>query len=155
MTVASHTANTYLRTRVMTASREELRLLLLEGAIKFASQARDGLLQKNYESVFSGTDSARNIIVELITTIREEPDPELAAKVRALYTFFYIRLTEASFEKDVEKFNEVINLLEYERETWVMLMEKLASDRASESALETADEFGAGSGDRGPISFEG
>jgi len=137
----------------MTASREELRLLLLEGAIKFVTQARDGLLARNFEQVFNGTDNARNIIVELITSVQSAPNPELAEKVRSLYTFFYVRLTEASFEKSVEKFEEIIGLLEYERETWVLLMNKVASEKGSETP-EASDESTQGSAGA-PFSVEG
>ncbi len=153
MTAAASTANAYLRTRVMTASREELRLLLLEGAIKFARQAHEGLIAKNFEQVFSGTDNARNIVMELITTIRSEPNPELADQVRALYTYMYVRLTEASFEKDLAKFDEVLKLLDYERETWIMLMDKLAAERGDAPA-EPAEEAPAPAR-RGPLSIEG
>ncbi|MBX3389009.1 MAG: flagellar protein FliS [Phycisphaeraceae bacterium] len=154
MSVATHSANSYLRTRVMTASREELRLLLLEGAIKFVMQAREGLLARNFEQVFSGTDNARNIIVELITGVQSAPNPDLAERVRSLYTFFYVRLTEASFEKSVEKFDEVIGLLEYERETWVLLMEKVAAEKAGvERAV--ADSLPEGEPGSGPFSVEG
>jgi flagellar protein FliS len=153
MTAAASTANAYLRTRVMTASREELRLLLLEGAIKFARQAREGLLAKNFEQVFSGTDNARNIVMELITTIRSEPNPELAEQVRALYTFMYVRLTEASFEKDLTKFDEVLGLLDYERETWIMLMSKLAAERGDAPA--EPSEAAPAPARRGPLSIEG
>ncbi len=153
MTAAASTANAYLRTRVMTASREELRLLLLEGAIKFARQAREGLIGRNFEQVFSGTDNARNIVMELITTIRSEPNPELADQVRALYTYMYVRLTEASFEKDLAKFDEVLKLLDYERETWIMLMDKLAAERGDAPA-EPAEEAPAPAR-RGPLSIEG
>lgn len=154
MSVATHSANSYLRTRVMTASREELRLLLLEGAIKFVMQAKEGLIARNFEQVFSGTDNARNIIVELITGVQSAPNPELAERVRSLYTFFYVRLTEASFEKSVEKFDEVIGLLEYERETWLLLMEKVASEKSGveRSAVEPAP---AGDANPGPFSVEG
>lgn len=153
MTAAASTANAYLRTRVMTASREELRLLLLEGAIKFARQAREGLIGKNFEQVFNGTDNARNIVMELITTIRSEPNPELADQVRALYTYMYVRLTEASFEKNLEKFDEVLKLLDYERETWIMLMDKLAAERGDAPA-EPVEEVPAPVR-RGPLSIEG
>lgn len=153
MTAAASTANAYLRTRVMTASREELRLLLLEGAIKFARQAREGLTAKNFEQVFNGTDNARNIVMELITTIRSEPNPALADQVRALYTYMYVRLTEASFEKNLEKFDEVLKLLDYERETWILLMDKLAAERGDAPA-EAAEEVPA-PGRRGPLSIEG
>jgi flagellar protein FliS len=153
MTAAASTANAYLRTRVMTASREELRLLLLEGAIKFARQAREGLIGRNFEQVFSGTDNARNIVMELITTIRSEPNPELADQVRALYTYMYVRLTEASFDKNLAKFDEVLKLLDYERETWIMLMDKLAAERGDAPA-EPAEEAPAPAR-RGPLSIEG
>ncbi len=137
----------------MTASREELRLLLLEGAIKFVTQAKEGLLARNFEQVFTGTDNARNIIVELITSVQSAPNPELAEKVRSLYTFFYVRLTEASFEKSLEKFEEVIGLLEYERETWVLLMEKVASEKTSDisDAVDELPQTGQGA----PFSVEG
>lgn len=124
-------ANAYLRTRVMTASPEELRLMLLDGAIKFAQQGREGLAAKNYEMSFNGIDRCRNIILELIVTIREDVAPELAKNVKALYTFFYNELTSASMEKSVTKLDKVIELLNYERETWVLAMEKLAEERAS------------------------
>jgi len=153
MSALTQSANTYLRTRVMTASREELRLLLLEGAIKFVTQAKEGLLARNFEQVFTGTDNARNIIVELITSVQSAPNPELAEKVRSLYTFFYVRLTEASFEKSLEKFEEVIGLLEYERETWILLMEKVASEKTSDGpdAVDDLPQSGQGA----PFSVEG
>lgn len=135
----------------MTASREELRLLLLEGAIKFVTQAREGLLARNFEQVFNGTDNARNIIVELITSVQTSPNPELAEKVRSLYTYFYVRLTEASFEKSLEKFEEIIGLLEYERETWVLLMSKVASERAGDAPQVPEPVVGVGA----PFSIEG
>ncbi|HEX2837271.1 MAG TPA: flagellar export chaperone FliS [Phycisphaerales bacterium] len=123
-------ANAYLRTRVMTASPEELRLMLLEGAIKFARKGCEAVAAQRHEEAFTNLSSAREIILELLTTIRDEPNPELAANVRSLYTFLYTHLVEGSFERDTTKITKVAELLEYERETWVMLMQKLAEERA-------------------------
>lgn len=122
-------ANAYLRTKVLTASPEELRLMLLDGAIKFARQGRDGMARKDFEAQYNGISQCRDIVFELLTTIKGDIDPELAANVKGLYTFLYTHLTEASFEKSVEKLDKVIELLEFERETWVMLMQKLADER--------------------------
>jgi flagellar protein FliS len=124
-------ANAYLKTRVFTASPEELRLMLLDGAIKFANQGIDGLNRRDYEASFNGISQCRNIIFELMTTIRPDVDPELAGKVRSLYSFLYTQTIEASHEKSTEKLTKVVELLEYERETWVMLMQKLAEERAA------------------------
>lgn len=129
--MTSQSANAYLRTKVMSASPEELRLMLLEGAIKFARQGHDGLMRKDFEAMFNGISQCRSIVLELMTSIRGDVEPKLAEQVKAVYSFMYTHLLEASFEKDAEKAAKVIDLLEYERETWVMLMQKLASERAA------------------------
>jgi flagellar protein FliS len=128
---AANPANAYLRTRVLTASPEELRMLLLDGAIKFARQGRDGLAAKDYEASYNGISQSRNIVLELLTSVKPEHDPELAERVKALYTFLYVTMVEASMEKSVQKLDSVISLLEYERETWQMLMDQLAKERGT------------------------
>ncbi|GMV27495.1 MAG: hypothetical protein AMXMBFR58_35260 [Phycisphaerae bacterium] len=130
-TAATANANSYLRTRVLTASPEELRLMLLDGAIKFARQGREGLAKRDFEQMFNGLSQCRNIVTELIISVRPDPDPDLAEKVRSLYSYIHSQLVEASLSKSLEHADEAIRLLEFERETWVMLMTKLASERAS------------------------
>lgn len=122
-------ANAYLKTKVLTASPEELRLMLLDGAIKFARQGRDGVLRKDYEASYTGLSQARDIVMELLTTVREELDPPLGAQIKGVYTFIYTLLMEGSFEKDAVKCDKAIELLEYERETWALCMQKLAEER--------------------------
>jgi flagellar protein FliS len=116
---------------VLTAAPEELRLMLLDGAIKFARQGREGLAARNYEASYNGITASRDIVLELITTIKPEYDPELFERVKAVYTFIYTEMITASMEKSVPRLDRIIELLEYERETWVLLMSKLAAERAS------------------------
>ncbi len=124
-------ADSYLRTRVLTATPEELRLMLLDGAIKFAHQGLDGMQRKDFEAMYLGVSQCRNIVFELLTTIRTDADPELAANVRGLYTFMYTHLLEASHEKNAQKLERIIELLTYERETWALLMQKVSADKSS------------------------
>ncbi len=125
------TANAYLRTKVMTASPEELRLMLLDGALKFANQARVGLEKQHPEMIYEGFTQCRDIVLELTNTIKTEPAPEIAKSVRELYTYMYGELVKASIEKDIAILDAVIGLLEYERETWVLTMEQIARERES------------------------
>jgi flagellar protein FliS len=127
--VAPPQVNAYLRTRVMSAKPEELRLLLIEGAIKFAQQGKAGIENKQFEQAFAGLSQSREIVVELMTSIRSEPNPELADKVRAVLAYIYNQLIEGGFEKDIKKLDTAISLLEFERETWIMLMSKLSEER--------------------------
>lgn len=130
--------NAYLRTKVLTAPPEELRLLLLDGAIKFAAQGREGLAVKNYEMSFNGISQCRDIVVELMTTIAPSVDPELASNIRGVLSFIFTELTEASLEKNPARLDRVIEILRFERETWALAMQKLAKERATEGVVAPA-----------------
>ncbi|MBL4698079.1 MAG: flagellar export chaperone FliS [Phycisphaerales bacterium] len=146
----SNTANAYLRTKVMTASPEELRLMLLDGAVKFAYLARAGLEQAHPEMIYLGFTQCRDIVLELLNTIKTEPAPEIAQSVRELYTFMYSELIKASNDQDINKLNEIIGLLEYDRETWVLTMEQLVKEREAGMVIPAAAPVPA----RQPISFQ-
>ena len=103
--------------------------MLLDGAIKFARQGREGLANKDFEASYNGISQSRDIVLELLTAIKPEHDPELCERVKAVYTFMYSEMVSASMEKDIPKLDSVIKLLEYERETWSMLIDQLARER--------------------------
>jgi len=122
-------ANAYLRTKVMTASPAELRLLLFDGAIKFGEQSRDAITARDHEALYDAVTKCQNIVMELINTLRPELSPELCANLSALYTFIYGRLVKGSTERDTTAIDEALELLRFERETWVLLMEKLDEEQ--------------------------
>ncbi len=122
------TTNAYLRNKVFSATPAELRLMLLDGALRFCRVGREGLAAKNYEQSYNGLSNAKNILMELVTSLRDEIDPDLCAKLRGLYMFMYRRLVDANLEKNPAIVDEVVSLLEFERETWVLLMDKLARE---------------------------
>ncbi|MBX3365470.1 MAG: flagellar protein FliS [Phycisphaeraceae bacterium] len=131
-------ANTYLRTRVLTASPEELRLMLLDGAVKFARQGREAIERKDYEGIYSGVSQCRSIVAELITSIRDDVDPTLAERVRGVYMFLFRELLEVGMSRDGARLDRVIELLEYERETWALVIRKLTRERSVVTATESA-----------------
>ena len=123
--------NAYLRTQVMSASPAELRMMLLDGAVKFARQGRHGLAEKNHELVYTGFSQARAIVTELMTSMRHEVDPELCERVRSLYAYIFQELVGASLESDINRADKVIELLEFEAETWRMLLDKLKTEQGT------------------------
>lgn len=127
-------ANAYLRTQVMSATPAELRMMLLDGAVKFAKQGRQGLAEKNHELVYTGFSQARAIVTELMTSMRPEIDPDLCERVRSLYAFFFQELVAASLENDIARADKVIELLEFEAETWRLLMDKLKTEEPTTRA---------------------
>jgi flagellar protein FliS len=126
--------NAYQRTQVLTANPEQLRLLLLEGAVRFTRQGREAIEKKDYEAIYTGFTKARDIVVELMTAIRPDTEPTLRSKVQGLYGYIFRLLMDASFEKDVAKADEAIKLLDFECETWKLAMEKLKAERSHATA---------------------
>ncbi|MEE2972312.1 MAG: flagellar export chaperone FliS [Planctomycetota bacterium] len=129
-------AQAYLRTKVMSASPAELRLMLVDGAIRFAEQCRTGLQNRDFEQAFEGSRQCRAILTELLSGLKPEHDPLLCERLNSLYTFMISRMMEAMSERDHEIVASVVELLRFERETWQMVVDQLAQDGASDTAAE-------------------
>lgn len=149
--MTTDTATAYLRTRVLTANPEQLRLMLLEGAVKFANQGREGLATSAHEQAFTGLSRARDIVVELMTSIRPGTDAKLRERVQGLYAFIFKQLVDASFDKDVAKVDDAIRLLNYEVETWKLALEVVAQERGGAPTTASAP----GTGSRPALSIQG
>lgn len=119
--------NEYLRTKVMTASPAELRLMLIGGAIRFAEQARSGLIAGDHEQIYQGSSQCRAILTELITSLQPEVDPLLCERLIELYTYIYNQVVEAVSNRDPEVIAGVVELLVYEQETWELAIARLAA----------------------------
>ncbi len=134
--------NPYLKTRIMTASPEELRLMLYDGALKFANQAKIALVKEDFETSYNALMRAQKIVLELSTSLNHNVAPELCEKLSALYTYIYRLLVEANMHRHVKQVDEAIELLEYERETWQMLMQQL-TDQKGAAGSPPANDVGA------------
>ena len=129
---ASPQPNAYLKTRIMTASPAQLRGMLLDGAVRFARVGRDGLAEKDYENAYNGIHRCQKIIMELMDALDPSVDKDLCERLSGLYVFLYTQLMKAVTERDPAIVDEVIRLLEFEAETWQMLMNRLAEGEASD-----------------------
>lgn len=119
-------ANPYLKTKVMTASPAELRMLLFDGALKFAEKGRASIVAGDREAAFESVSRCQEILIELISGLAPEQAPDLCRRLSGLYTFMYTRLIEGLRTEDAAAVEDVIKLLAYERETWSMVLDKLA-----------------------------
>lgn len=130
----SQAAQNYLRTKVFTATPEQLQLMLYDGAIRFAEQARLALEQRNFEQSYSMISRVQKIITEMASTLKHEVFPELCGKLAALYNYVYRKLVEANVEHRLEPLDEALNILRYQRETWVLLLDQLGKSKAATAA---------------------
>lgn len=127
-------AQNYLRTKIFTATPEQLQLMLYDGALRFGEQARVALEQKNYEQSYNMISRIQKIITEMHSSLKPDVAPDLCKKMSALYNFIYMKLVDANTEHQISKLDEALNLLRYQRETWTMLMEQLGKTKAAAAA---------------------
>ncbi|MBX3396361.1 MAG: flagellar export chaperone FliS [Phycisphaerae bacterium] len=120
----------YLKNAVMTATPEQLQLMLYDGAIRFASQARDALARADYEESCEKLIRAQNIVLEMRNGLRHEVNATLCSQLASLYTFIYNRLVEANLKRSAGAIDEALKVLHHQRETWQLLIEKVKSERS-------------------------
>jgi flagellar protein FliS len=134
----SQAAQNYLRTRVMTATPEQLQMMLFDGALRFGEQARSALAEKNYEQTYNNISRVQKILTEMLSTLKHDVYPELCGRLAAIYKYVYKKLIEASVEHKSESLDEAMNLLKFQRDTWAMLMDQVGKAKAGAAATKMA-----------------
>lgn len=112
--------NQYMRSKIMTASKGELTLMLYEGAIKFCNMAIMCIEKKDIPGAHTNIKKAEAIIEEFMSTLdRKYP---VAQDFQNVYEYVYERLVQANLRKDPEILNEVLEHLRTMRDTWKEVM---------------------------------
>lgn len=121
--IAQNAYNQYRENSILTASPEELTLMLYNGLVKFIMRALDAVEKNRIEEAHSNIVRAQDIVQEFMLTLdRKYP---VAASLELIYDYMLRRLIEANIRKDAEILNEVLNMVRQLRDTWEQAM-KLA-----------------------------
>lgn len=124
-------ARNYLKTRVMTATPEQLQMMLYDGAIRYCEQAVPAIEKRDWEATYIAIGKAQKIVTQLITSLRHDVSPELCKTLAGLYTYIHRKLVDACTKHSMEALNEALKLLRHQRETWAMLMDQLGKKKAA------------------------
>ncbi len=119
----------------MTARPEQLQLMLYDGAIRFASQAREAIEKREIENSFNLLTRAQNIVREMENGLRHEVAPEICGQMASLYRFVFSRLVDANVNKDVQAVEDALKVLRHQRETWAILADKIQKAQNAESPV--------------------
>lgn len=115
---ASNGYNAYKNNSVNYASKEQLLLMLLEGAVKFTKIARQAIIDKDINKANTNLVKTQNIFYELITTLDVSKGGDWAPKLMSVYNFIVRRLIDANMKKDVAIIDEIMPLIENIKDTW-------------------------------------
>lgn len=112
----------YQNNSILTASPEELILMLYNGAIKFCNLAREAIEQKNVPKSHEYIVKAQNIIWELRVTLDKKYP--VAEDMERMYEFIYNLLVQANISKDKEKLETATQFIREFRDTWKEAIKK-------------------------------
>jgi flagellar protein FliS len=110
--------NTYKNNSVNFASKDQLLLMLVDGASKFSKIGRQAILDKDVKKAHENIVKTQNIFYELMVTLDVSKGGEWAESLMKVYDFIVRRLTDANMKKDILIMDEVIPLIEDVRDTW-------------------------------------
>src|SRR3954471_8442985 len=126
--------SSYLESKIRTAPPQRLHLMLIEGAIRFGRQAEEALRRGARVSAAAPLLRTIDIVGELLAAVRANKS-ELNKKIADQYWFLLRRVSEAKINSDAAPLSEALRLLNYERQTWQMLCDKLSADNQAGSAV--------------------
>lgn len=119
--MVNNAAQAYSTRKVETASPAELTLMLYEGAIKFCNIAFSAIEKKDYEKANLNIQKARNIIVELQSTLNHKYP--IAKEFDVIYDYIFHKLVDANVKKDTEPLEEALEQLRDMRDAWKEIMQ--------------------------------
>ncbi|RME59809.1 MAG: flagellar export chaperone FliS [Candidatus Dadabacteria bacterium] len=102
----------YKNVQITTTDKGRLLLMMYEGAIKFLRQAKSGLESNDIPKFCRFLSKAQAIIAELMNTLDFEKGGKIARDLDRLYDFMLFYLTEANLQRDAEKVQKVIELID-------------------------------------------
>ena len=134
----------YQQNQILSASPEQILVMLYDGAIRFTRQAMIGIEDGRASVKVEGISRAMAIISEFANTLDHEVGGEIAENLDALYSFMIRELTQANLNNDMQKLKIVEGLLVDLRQTWIEAIEiarKESSEQQSESKPMIPDDY--------------
>lgn len=107
----------YKQNSVNMASREQLLIMLVDGAVKYTKIARIAIEKKDIAKAHKELVRVQDIFTELMVTL-DRSAGDFTNDLYRLYDFIKSRLVQANIKKDVAIIDEVLPLIEEVRDMW-------------------------------------
>ncbi len=125
--------NAYTRVDVETASQGKIIVMLFNGAIKRAEEAKRQMERGDRQSVHNNLIRAQEIIAELRGALNMKAG-EIAVNLDRIYEYFQHLLITANIKKDPAPIDLAVEMMGDMRDTWQELFERIAREDQSRLA---------------------
>ncbi|MFL8675395.1 MULTISPECIES: flagellar export chaperone FliS [unclassified Clostridioides] len=109
--------NYYKQNSVFMASKEQLLLMLVDGAVKYTKIARISIVEKNMQRAHKELVRVQDIFTELMVTLNQNAG-QWAKDMYRVYDFVRYELSRANIRKDVQIIDNVLPVIEQIKDTW-------------------------------------
>jgi flagellar secretion chaperone FliS len=109
--------NAYRESAILTATPEQLVVMLYDGANRFLTQSAIAMRERRPALAGEKLRRAEAIIDELLATL-DMSVGQIAEQLQALYLFFKEHLSAARLEQSADKVEEVARLMRELRSAW-------------------------------------
>ena len=120
--------NAYKQNSVNMASKEQLLLMLVDGAVKYTKIARLAIIQKDIPRAHQELIRVQDIFTELMVTM-DKSVGNYMQDLYNLYDFIKKELSKANIKKDIEIIDKVLPVIEEIRDMWHEVAKKAKQTR--------------------------
>jgi flagellar secretion chaperone FliS len=118
----------YLETKVLTATPHQLHLMVIDGAIRHATNAAGALESDDFAQADAQLSRANQFVAELIAGLDASRQPEVVDRLRSVFVFVQQTLAAAERRHEKQKVADALRILRIHRETWIALGDKLLQE---------------------------
>ena len=101
----------YRNTQVQTSNQKQLIVMLFDGMNRFMNKAVRAIRENDIETAHTNLHRTGQILLELLSTLREDKGGEIAANLKKIYVYCYERIVIANLTKDVQIIADVQQIL--------------------------------------------
>ena len=123
----------YRTMEVMTATPQKLQLMVIEIALRSALQAKSLKESRQDEAALEALLRSQAAVSAVISHLNYDEKSPLVNKIAGIYVFIYKSLVMSQMNRDADKLNDAIRVLEIERETWRQVCERYPASAPPET----------------------
>ena len=131
MSVSASNTNAYKQQQILTASPEQLILMLYNGCIRFINESAVGIEQENIEKTHNSCVKAQDIVTELIVNLNM--DYPISKELFDLYEYTHYELVQANLKKDKQRLLNAKTVITNLRDGWAEAMKIARAEGTNQS----------------------
>ncbi|MAE16616.1 MAG: flagellar export chaperone FliS [Deltaproteobacteria bacterium] len=133
----------YHQTSVQTSDQLTLIVMLYDGMLRYLRKAHTCIEVQDIEGAHNYLMRSKDIVNELLSTLRVEKAGEVGGNLRDLYLYMFRRILEANLNKDPQPVQDVLRIAGTLRQGWLQIKSQRSQHKQATLAQQKRAKFRA------------